>query len=229
MQVKFVGTGGAFDYRYGNSAAVVWFRDMKILVDCGADVFTQLRQKGHADDITHVLITHLHDDHGGSLGSLLAYHTLILRKPRLKLIYPTESFHRHLGQFLTFIISVDQHVEFLPMDAFEGLHYIDTFGLHVKDFPTFAYYFTEGTKTIAYSGDLGDPDVVFGYLHAQGLTGCTVYHDITFNRANRAHAFYKDVAKHTDDFEVFGYHVDPTEAPPDNSLRLVHNHPELLL
>lgn len=229
MQSKFIGTGGAFDYRYGNSAAILWLRDMKILIDCGADVFSALRHKGQADDITHILITHLHDDHGGSLGSLLAYHTLILKKPKLKLIYPTESFHDHLLNFVSFIIKTDEHVEFVPMTEFEGLHFIDTFGLHVKDFPTFAYYFTDNNKTIAYSGDIGDPDCVFDHLRSQGLTGATVFHDITFNPANTAHAFYKDVAKHRDDFTVFGYHIDPEKEPADNEVPLVWKQADLML
>jgi ribonuclease BN (tRNA processing enzyme) len=221
MTIQFIGTGGAFDYRQGNSAAIVAWRDMRILVDCGADVFRALRERDAADDITHILITHLHDDHAGSLGSLLAYHTIVLRKPRLKLIYPTESFRKHLHAFLDFIIRTDEHAEFVAIDDIPGLSFIDTFGRHVPQFPTFAYIFTEGERTIAYSGDIGDPDFVFDNLRSLRLHGATVFHDISFSPQNKAHAFYKDVAKHAGEFEIYGYHLDPEKAPDDNPIRLV--------
>jgi ribonuclease BN (tRNA processing enzyme) len=225
-----VGTGGAFDFRQRNSSALMSFRGMAILLDCGADVFTTLRGKGAADDITHILITHLHDDHAGSLGSILCYHTLILKKPKLQLIYPTEAFRQHLFNFLSFIIAKpDDHVEWIPMDAVPGIEFVDTTGLHVKDFPTFGYIFTEDGKTIAYSGDIGDGHFIFNQLEQRGLKGSTVFHDITFNPANKAHAFYKDVASHVNDFEVYGYHLDPDTEPGDNPLALVSARQDLML
>lgn len=230
MTIKFIGTGGAFDYRYRNSAAIVWLRDMKILIDCGCDIFTSLRQKEQADDITHVLITHLHDDHAGSLGSLLAYHVLILKKPPLKLIYPTDSFRDHLLAFMKFILKdPNKFAEFIPIADMEGVGFIDTYGKHVADFPTFSYYFTEDGQCICHSGDIGNPDFIFEELTRLGLEGATVFHDITFSETNKPHAFYRDVSKHLDGFSIYGYHLDPEKEPGDNLVTLVQKVPELLI
>lgn len=230
MEIKFVGTGGAFDYRHRNSAAIVWLRDMKILIDCGCDVFATLRYAGQADDFTHILITHLHDDHIGSMGSLLAYNTVVLNRPPLKLIYPTVTFREHLNSFMKFILKEPgKYIDFVPIDEVDGLGYIDTFGRHVPDFPTFGYYFKHGDQKIAYSGDLGDPSFFFEELLKVGLEGATVFHDVTFNEKAKPHAFYKEVAKHQDKFKVYAYHLDPESVPLDNTVNLVVNHPELLV
>jgi len=62
MNVKFLGTGGAFDVGYGNASMTI---DMgqRILVDCGPSVYPSLISKQLMESIDILLLTHLHGDH----------------------------------------------------------------------------------------------------------------------------------------------------------------------
>ena len=73
MELKFLGTGGAFDWECGNSSALVSFKGETILIDCGCVVYQQLCRLNLIDKIDAILITHFHDDHVGSLSSILAH------------------------------------------------------------------------------------------------------------------------------------------------------------
>lgn len=74
--LKFVGTGSAFNTARGNNSAYILEGDTLILIDCGATTFDRLKSSGILDNVVniHIYITHTHDDHVGSLGSLILYH-----------------------------------------------------------------------------------------------------------------------------------------------------------
>ena len=76
MKVTVIGTGSAFSPENTNTSFVVETKKgQTVLVDCGYNVFGTLK-KDYPEllaKIDHVLITHLHDDHIGSLGTLVFY------------------------------------------------------------------------------------------------------------------------------------------------------------
>src|SRR4030095_1587723 len=67
MLLQFLGTGGAFNPEYGNSAALIRCNGKSILIDCGFTVFAKLKEFNLFNQIDYILITHLHNDHTGSL------------------------------------------------------------------------------------------------------------------------------------------------------------------
>jgi len=165
MEFKFIGTGGAFDFEQGNSAAWVSLHGKQILVDCGHTVYNRLRKLGLAAKMDYFLLTHFHDDHLGSLSTTIL-HQKHLRKPAEKakiLIPPTGhgmQFQAQLYAMLAHsLIKPEKYVDFVSTDEVEGLHVLDTSFMHVPAMLSFGFGF-EGDKEIAlYSGDLGDHEV----------------------------------------------------------------------
>lgn len=89
MKIKQLGNGGAFDYDKTNSSFLIDIgTDEKrslILFDCGYNVYSKLRELEKEDkdiikDIDCIWISHLDDDHVGSLKTLIYYRYFVLHK-----------------------------------------------------------------------------------------------------------------------------------------------------
>ena len=222
LNIHFLGSGGAFDIEQGNSAAWIVLDNKNILLDCGHSVYPTLRRLQRVEKIDYVLLTHLHDDHCGSLGSLVFHYNLLAPKKKLKILYPTEEFREQIHAFLRCVTQTPaQLVEFIPLSQFQTITAINTYGLHMPHFQTFAYYFETKEKSFLYSGDIGDPDFLFEWLKQHNKQPQIVFHDITFFKEAKPHAYYKAVAKHLKDFTIIGYHHNPADEPEDNPIPLV--------
>ncbi len=227
-KIKFVSTGGAFDTLYGNSSAIVTHRGMRILVDCGHAIFPRLVQMKLADQIDGVVITHLHDDHVGSLSTFILFHQMVLQKGRIKIFVASKVLQELLEGFLSYSLgTVSDRVDFRPIDEIEGCGAIDTFGRHVAGMQTYAYWFTDGRQSIVYSGDNGDPDFLVAQIEALRIPSVTLFHEVFFHFKMSAHAYYQDLMQLSGRYKIYGYHCDPSAAPADNTLPLVINFPEL--
>ena len=83
FKLNFLGIGSGFNLKLGNSSA--FFTDQHnnfYLIDCGFDVFSKLVSYKLLDNVNNisVFITHLHDDHMGSLATLMFYSYYVLNK-----------------------------------------------------------------------------------------------------------------------------------------------------
>jgi phosphoribosyl 1,2-cyclic phosphodiesterase len=223
MQIKFIGTGGAFDIHYTNSSAIVYLHGKKYLIDCGYSVFPKLIEHKLADDIDGVMITHLHDDHVGSLGTLAFYRFHVLGK-KLKVLLPPKD--EYVGKFKQLVSgTIGQYDSYLDFEILnqEDIISIDTTGKHYLCMESFAYVFKNNDQIFAYSGDLGDPDFLFEELNKLNLNKNTiVFHDICFHY-NPTHSLYKDLMKWQKKFQVYGYHCNPEKNPADNTIPLIYN------
>ncbi|TPE43848.1 MBL fold metallo-hydrolase [Pontibacter mangrovi] len=229
MEIKFLGTGGAFDTDYLNSAAMLTFRGMHLLVDCGFTVFPELVRKNLVQKVDHIIITHLHNDHCGSLANLLLYKSIVEKAPKPVIIYPSEQFRQQLWQFLEIQVKEPaKYAEFVPLEHFEGITCVDTYGMHSEGLQTFAYIFEADDERIAYSGDLARPEALFDKLYKMPQKKTTVFHDITFNPDNIGHTYYKKLLPYLNGVDLFGYHCDPTQSPLDNPIRLVFFQREMM-
>lgn len=77
-QLKFLGTGSAFNTKLGNTSAYLLNNDKSamLLFDCGETVFSKLKpilEKNKNISEFTICITHSHSDHIGSLPTLLYY------------------------------------------------------------------------------------------------------------------------------------------------------------
>jgi ribonuclease BN (tRNA processing enzyme) len=233
MEFRFIGTGGAFDVECGNSAALVNFRGKKLLIDCGHTVFPALLKLANNDklkleEIEYVLLTHLHDDHVGSISSLL-YFTYYVQNRRLKVLCPNNTARNLWIAYLNFSMQEpEEYADFLLFDRFPELDYMDTFGLHLPQMQTYAYMLHIGDETLVYSGDIGNSNAIFSELELRGLKPAMVFHDITFFPGIAAHVYYKDLFRFLEQYPVIGYHHNHNYAPADNIIPLAGKNPGLL-
>lgn len=226
IDIKFIGTGGAFDYERGNSAAWITFKGKKILVDCGHSVYPALRQKGLAQEMDYVLLTHLHDDHAGSLSTLI-FHQKHIAQRKAQLLYPTADFGDLLHAYLVFSQQrPEENSDFIPLWQFpgRGISYLDTTNMHVPGMPTFGYVFEDEDERLIYSGDMGNPQLILDYLRQNPTDKrVRIFHELTFFPGISAHCYYKDLEPLAAQYELYGYHLDKRYMPADNKILLVED------
>lgn len=229
LNIKFVGTGGAFDSTLVNSSAVVQHGDQRLLLDCGHSVFPALVRNRLPETLDGVIITHMHDDHVGSLGTLVYYHAIVLQRGRLPIYYPSEVLLAELRSFLGLTVrDVDERVEFRPLSSLHGVGSIDTTGRHMPGMATYGYHFTNGQRSVVYSGDNGDADYLLSRVKELGLPFPTIFHEVFFLGRIHSHAYYQDLETWLDRFPIYGYHCDHRTAPADLKLPLVAQQSDLV-
>jgi L-ascorbate metabolism protein UlaG (beta-lactamase superfamily) len=226
MKIQFLGYGDAFDLELGNSAAILTYERDKILIDCGYTTYQALREHRLLDRITHILITHLHNDHSGTLATLLL-HRAIFSGLKTIILYPDDEFAKDLKDFLKVQVGNPEKLcSFQKLDNIPYAGFINSTGYHVKYLRTYAYYFKDSHKTIVYSGDLGDPDFLFRELKTRGIEKARVFHDVAFY-PNSVHAYYRNLQLRMNEYEIIGYHHDPRKKPKDCKIPSVSDFPEL--
>ena len=228
-QISFLGTGGAFDWEYGNSAALVKLGQRNILLDCGPLVYPRLASTNQINDIDVILLTHLHGDHVGGLFQLIMHRAFkSVPSRRTKIAYPTPAFRDEIWTLLKVMLTTpEQFVDFEDLQAIRGAHYIDTSNRHIPGLLSYAYYFEEGRKLLYYSGDLGDVDITSDFIKTYSRRRPILFHEISHTRVF-GHTYYKELMAITAGYECYGYHCDPRMMPPDNTIPLVANCPKFL-
>lgn len=113
MKFRQIGNGGAFNYKMVNSSFVIENNDEYLLFDCGHSVYGELRRL-HEDinenfDITKlnsIFISHLDDDHIGSLKTLI-YYQYFINNIKLDIYCGNEVVYENL---LTYLEDIDGYV-----------------------------------------------------------------------------------------------------------------------
>ena len=227
MEIKFIGTGGAFDLDLVNSSAIVEVNKKNFLIDCGHSVFPQIVKKNLLHKIDHVLVTHLHDDHCGSLSSLCIYFNFLTGR-KMKIVFPSEDYKKELNNYLTHSLPHPEkkYVEWVNMNELPEISAINTFSKHVQEMQTWSFVFEDEKTKIVYSGDLGDGDLLFKKVKQEGKK-VIFFHDVFFGEV-KAHTSYRVLQNHLKDHVIYGYHCDHRKAPADNKIPLVGNQKEFL-
>jgi len=227
MNIKFLGTGGAFDFEKGNAAAIVNVAGKNILIDCGFSTLSTLVEKDVAKDIDYILLTHLHSDHVGSLPALLPYCQHRLDKEVPSIITTTQKFEEEMFSFLTATYE-NERASFVPISDFPEIGYIETTGQHKLGMTSFAYYFTEDDQLIYFSGDIGNADVAADFLATRNESKITVFHETSPMLDGLAHTSYKEVAEKLETYDTYTYHIAKEKMPADSTLKYVEDYPEFL-
>lgn len=158
--IQFIGNGSAFNTRLGDNCAFIKGKESLILIDCGGDTFTKLKEKDLLDyKRLYIIITHTHPDHIGSLGNLIFYsHYKKGIKP--KIFFP----HRKTIEDLLSYMGVSKELynlesryvnEFYDKE-FKGIEIEFSNAKHVQEIPAYSFIFKMETEKFFYSGDTSE-------------------------------------------------------------------------
>ncbi|MCB7318201.1 MBL fold metallo-hydrolase [Lacrimispora sp. 210928-DFI.3.58] len=189
MKLNFLGKGSAFYPVYGNTGAYFLYGKELYLIDCGETAFDHLYHLVDLDEIekVYVILTHLHADHVGSLGTLISYF-YCLRQMQVHVVHPEHT----IVELLT-LEGIDKkgyvYTERLPENG-AGLTAEPVEVKHAADMKCYGYILSDGEDCIYYSGDSSalPEQVLAGFL--EGKIG-RIYHDTsTHDSPNPSHCFY---------------------------------------
>ena len=142
--LSFLGRDSGFGRE--NNSAYIEYENKFILIDCGFTVFSQLKNKFDFNkyDEIDVIITHLHNDHAGTLSQFILYMYFIYNK-KVNVITKCEK----IKEFLD--------ITGTPEDAYElkkeneYIKFIKT--EHVKYLDAYGFELNINSKKIIYTGD----------------------------------------------------------------------------
>ncbi|MEW6548517.1 MAG: MBL fold metallo-hydrolase [Spirochaetota bacterium] len=156
MNLTFLGLGSAFNPTMDNSNA--WFSQGStfFLIDCGETTFGRIWNNPDylSSKETAVIVTHLHADHVGSLGSLISYSYYVAGK-KIRVCHPLDTVVGLLD-----LLGIQRRCyEFVRLeegkaaDLGEGLRATPLKVEHVEDMTCFGYILDDGAERIYFSGD----------------------------------------------------------------------------
>lgn len=179
LSLKFLGRGSAFNPSMGNTSAYVTIDKRLYLIDCGETVFERLLRTVDLEKYEiWVLLTHLHADHVGSLGSLISYH-FIVNHQRVRVFHVQSNVVDLLAlqgiepHFYEFVCATKLVHEDFSVKAIEVSH--------VPNMMCYGFLINHNGKTIFYSGDANTiPSEILSALHAGEID--RLYQDTSSHR-----------------------------------------------
>ena len=199
--LKFLGRDSGFGEK--NNSAYIEYDNKFLLIDCGFTVFSQLKNKFDFKkyDEINIIITHLHNDHAGTLSQFILY---------LYFIYNIK---------VNVITNCEKIKEFLditgtPEDAYilksenDYIKFIKT--EHVKHLDAYGFELNINNKKIIYTGDTNTLEPFKMYLKDAN----EFYVDVS--RYGGAHLKIDDIKNELEEIQkngtsVYLMHIDDAE------------------
>lgn len=189
MKLKPLGVGSAFNSQeYGNNSWYFVRRNKVFMIDCGSTVFNSFKEKKlDKYDSVNVIITHLHTDHIGSLGTLIEY---LFYVKGLKTNIITDIHLRKDLRTLLSISGIEETMYNLVTNTYEnkevyhldvGITFLET--SHVPQLQSYSLLidFWDTQKRIYYSGDANDLPNPLKIFNKPELSVDHVYIDHSIN------------------------------------------------
>ena len=155
MELKFIGRGSAFNIKEGNTSAYYKKDNILLLIDCGTTVFKSILDRHLLDNVkeVNVLITHLHDDHVGSLSSLIMY-CYYCKGIKVNVYYPNYDIIKYLELTGAKVNVLWNFIKLDYMSKVMGFNKIINFQVkHCEELISYSYLFEYDNKLTYYSGD----------------------------------------------------------------------------
>lgn len=206
MEIKFLGRGSAHNVEEGNTSAYFLDNNELFLIDCGEDAFSKLKKKDLLDNSSkiHILLTHTHSDHIGSIGSLITYCYYKLNKTVNIILSKNENHELEVKRVLDgFAVKSNMYNIVYPdiyenaYETFKSINYIKT--EHSALLSCFGIIFETKEGSIFYSGDTSEIDLI----------------KVLLKKPKKFYRMYLDMCDDPDN-AVHMYIEDLNEVVPDN-------------
>lgn len=177
--LKFIGSGSAFNTKLGNNSAYYKVGHLMLLIDCGSNIFHRIKQNNLLEGIEHihVLITHTHADHVGSLADFIFYSYYShgeMAKPNVSIYSAYDVKVEEMLAINGIIPEVHCLTKKFQSDTQYTLNFCEVLferTSHVKEIPSYSIELSIDDKLIYYTGDtnnlkesLRNP-MVFDYVY----------------------------------------------------------------
>lgn len=142
--LTFLGSDSGFGDK--NNSSYIEEKNKLILIDCGFTVFNEIKRKFDFNKFEkiEIIITHLHNDHAGSLSQLILYLYFIYNK---KITVVSKC--NNIKQYLDITGTPSEAYEL--KDSLENLKFIKT--EHTKYLDAYGFLLNLNNKKIIYTGD----------------------------------------------------------------------------
>ena len=142
--LSFIGSDSG--YGDNNNSAYIELNNKIIIIDCGMTVFNTLKKKINFNNYTdiEIIITHLHNDHAGSLSQLILYLWFVYNK-KAKVI----SACKHIKEYLKITGTPDE--AYILTNTDDNIQFIET--EHVQHIDCYGFTLKIGDRRIVYTGD----------------------------------------------------------------------------
>lgn len=179
MDLTFSGIGAAYYPQLGSNCAFFVHSNHLFLIDCGESTFRKMAERKEIYTYEHitVLITHLHMDHIGSLGSFLSFCKNELKKT-VQVIAEDEAIVHILSMCGIPPANYEFTTDFRQCKK-EGLCIIPHRATHANGMMCCGFEISDGVSTIYFSGDSSvlPGEVLEKFLHKDIQI---MYHECTF-------------------------------------------------
>lgn len=174
--LHFLGDGSAFNLDSDNTAAYMRVGDALILIDCGELICNRIIKRGLLDGVSriHLLITHTHSDHIGSLEGFIYYITYLTDKT-LTVYYP----HPTRLDKMMYMQGLEKSYHTAPVpEVIEGFRVEAVKQKHM--FGAYGYFFYSDDVSFFYSGDTSVVNARAVRELREGKIS-RIYHEVSFS------------------------------------------------
>ena len=199
--LKFLGRESGFGKE--NNSAYIEYEDKFLLIDCGFTIFTKLKEEFDFNKYNeiNVIITHLHNDHAGTLSQFILYLYFIYNK-KVNVITNCKKIKEYLD-----ITGTPEEAYNLKSET-EYIKFIKT--EHVKYLDAYGFELNIASKKIIYTGDTNTIEPFKPYLNGTD----EFYVDVS--RYGGAHLKIDDIKAELEEIQnngtsVYLMHIDDSE------------------
>ena len=224
MDLTFLGRGAGFNPGEGSTAAYFIDNGELFLIDCGESIFKALLDRKVMDSVTalHVMITHTHSDHVGSLGSLMLYFFAKKQKAGNIIIGENMRHTPNLRSLLEIFGLRENMYHLADVSAYEGkyslfkkLSFLNV--QHASELEACALLFETAKGLVFYSGDMKDNAPLLEIIESKRQID-KIYIDVCSNRENQYHVSVhevNDIVSKELKSKVYCMHVDNEQCMKD--------------
>lgn len=153
--LKFLGRDSGFGEL--NTSAYVENNDEFILIDCGFTTFNLIKNKFDFNKYKKIIvvITHLHNDHAGSLSQFILYMWFVYHK---KVIVVSKC--ENIKKYLEITGTTKEAYEIL--NSYDNVQFIKT--IHVKELDCYGVKININDENIIYTGDTKTLEPYMNYM-----------------------------------------------------------------